>query len=139
MTDSKLFKSFLITLFGVGIMEVITIKLYLFLTIFWFDMVMHFFGGFLVSMFIVWILTWHGKKVSYGQMLLWGVGGAVVIGVLWECFEVYFGMTSLSSPLYLQDNGMDVVMDTTGGLVAVLYSYIKIRTSKFRQSHLLKF
>ena len=130
MTDSKLFKSFLIILFGVGIMEVITIKLYLFLTIFWFDMIMHFSGGFLVSMFFLWLLTWNNKQVSYGKILLWGVASAVVVGILWEGFELYFGMTSLSSPLYIQDNGMDVIMDTAGGLVSVWYVFIKLKVYK---------
>ena len=131
MLQSKLFKPFIITLFSVGLLELVTIKLHLFITIFWFDMVMHFFGGFLAGMFALWVLTWKKQRnFSYGQMLLWGMGMAFVIGIIWEVFELYFGITYIHLPDYWSDNGMDIIMDISGGLISVWYAWYKLKSLK---------
>lgn len=133
MLQSKLFKSFLITLIGVSLLEVVAMKLYLFSTIFWFDMVMHFAGGFFISMFVLWCMTWfQNEDYSYMTLLLYGLVGTVVVGICWELYELYFGITFIDSADYWSDTGMDIVMDTFGGMVAVLYSYNKLRQNNTR-------
>jgi hypothetical protein len=128
MLQSKLFKPFSITLVYVVALDLIAIKLHLFSTIMWFDMIMHSSGGFFIGLFAVWVLTWKGKiDFSYGQLLLIGVGTALIVGVLWELFELYTGITYFFSPDYWGDNGMDIIMDLTGGLVSVWYSYYRLK------------
>ena len=130
MTKSPLFKSFFSVLVLVALLDLIALKLHLFSTIMWFDMVMHFCGGFFIGLSILWVLTWNGKRdFSYGQILFWGVGSALVVGILWEFFELYFGITYLHSSDYIGDNGMDLIMDLSGSLLAVWYSYFKLKNS----------
>lgn len=127
---SPLFKTFFTVLFTVGIVDVVALALHLFDTIMWFDMIMHFLGGYFISTAALLILTRNfDRQFSYGELLFWGVGGAVIVGVLWECFELYFGITYFWSRGYWGDNGMDVTMDTFGGLMAVWYAYYKLKHS----------
>jgi hypothetical protein len=131
MLQSKLFKPFFVTLFIFGIFNTLAIILHLFWAIMWFDMLMHFSGGFFVSIATLWIITINKTEILfYGKMLLWGVIMSLFFGVLWECFELYFDLTNIYSIDYIGDNGMDIVMDVSGGLVAVWYSYFKLKNSK---------
>ena len=126
---SPLFASAFFALLLVGVTNLVGIFFHLFYTINWFDMGMHFLGGFFVAVSTLAILTRHTSNFSYGQLLAWGLVSACILGILWELFELYFHITSLQSPSYIGDNGMDLTMDVFGGLLAVLYSYFKIRTS----------
>lgn len=127
MLQNKLFKPFIYTLIIVGIVEVLGNTLHVIYSIMWSDMVMHFLGGFFVSLSAILVLTQYRTNFSYGQLLFYAVATAFVLGFLWELFELYFGITHFYSPDYWGDNGMDVVMDITGGLIAVFYSYFKIK------------
>lgn len=54
---------------------------------------------------------------------LWRLGffAAVVIGIIWEIFELTSGNTAFTDKGYWLDNGGDVVFDVIGGIVAVYY------------------
>ncbi len=130
MLKNKLFKPFFYTLVIVGIVEVAGNTFHLMYSLMWFDMIMHSLGGFFVSLSALVILAQRRAHPSYDQLFFYGVATAFVFGVLWEIFELYFGITYFYSADYWGDNGMDVVMDIFGGLVSVFYSYFKLRTSK---------
>lgn len=57
----------------------------------WFDNPMHFLGGLWLGGTIIWILktrhTEEGKTVSMCRYAVYIIGGAMIIGVLWELFE----------------------------------------------------
>ena len=49
---------------------------------------------------------------------------AILVGVLWEIFELHFGITLLSDGIiYIRDTASDLIMDISGGLLGVVYSY----------------
>ena len=127
---SPLFTSAIFAVIFVSAVDLFALKFHLFYAIIWFDMPMHFLGGFLVSILALSILVHNQGHVSYGKLLFWGIISALVIGIMWELFELYFGITYLYSPDYIGDNGMDVTMDLFGGFSAVVYSYFKLRTFK---------
>ncbi len=134
--NSPLFKSFFITLLVVGFWNAIAFYFHLFDAITNFDMTFHFLGGFFIGLSALTVLTATKNDVSYGKLLLWGVTTALVVGLLWEVYELsvgitYWGMSFWPSWEYLADNGMDVTMDTFGGLVAVLYAYNKLRNFNY--------
>jgi len=129
---SPLFKSFFVTLLLVGFWNAVAFYFHLFTAINNFDMTFHFLGGFFVVISVLTILTNYKTDFSYGQLLFYGIASAFIIGILWECFELYFGITYWGtgfwpSMAYIADNGMDVTMDVTGGLFAVWYSYFKLK------------
>jgi len=118
---------FLWVLIWIGLLNVLTLAFHLYSAIFSFDMVMHFSGGFFVSIGALTVLTCNRTDFSYGQLLFWAVSTALIIGLLWELFELYFGITYLYSPDYIGDNGMDVTMDIAGGFMCAVYSYYKLK------------
>ena len=87
----------------------------------WFDIIMHFLGGFLIAMIALLIisrLNLIAPKVAQNFILI--VGGALFIGISWELFELFTGMTNV----YLDklDTALDLVMDTIGAVSAFYYS-----------------
>ena len=108
-------------LFIVGAMNAIAYKLYLFWTVIWFDMVMHFLGGLFVSLFFFAMLSVLKSKLSYVEKLVLGVVFTVLVGLVWEYYELVIGVTNLADTVYWGDTGMDIVMDTLGSIVGVLF------------------
>lgn len=50
-----------------------------------------------------------------------GVVFTILVGLVWEYFELIIGVTDLAAFEYWGDTGMDIVMDTLGSLAAVLF------------------
>lgn len=121
MQQNKIFRAMFWILFIVGAMNAIAYKLYLFWTVIWFDMVMHFLGGLFVSLFFFAVLSVLKSKLSYVEKLVLGVVFTVLVGLVWEYYELVIGVTNLADTVYWGDTGMDIVMDTLGSLVGVLF------------------
>ncbi len=116
-------------LVAVGVIYPIALHLHLFFTIAWFDIFMHFLGGLSVGFGVLALRTRNNPRVSYGQLLFWGILATVAVGLIWEYFELSSGITSWYSAGYIGDNGMDMIMDTTGGLLAVWLSFFSLKIS----------
>lgn len=121
MQQNKIFRAMFWILFIVGAMNAIAYKLYLFWTVIWFDMVMHFLGGLFVSLFFFAMLSVLKSKLSYVEKLVLGVVFTVLVGLVWEYYELVIGVTNLADTVYWGDTGMDIVMDTLGSIVGVLF------------------
>ncbi len=89
--------------------------------VWWYDLVMHFLGGMFSVLLAVWFCFFSGyTPFSRPTALLrFVVLSAIVIGGGWEVFERVFGSTWSPEGYYL-DTGIDIVMDTSGGIVAYL-------------------
>lgn len=90
-------------------------------TVPWYDIMMHFLGGLWVALFSLWVCA-SGKFSFIPQRISWGKVLVVVltVGVLWELYEIVFGLTFVSDPEYWGDTTLDMVMDTAGGLVGAI-------------------
>jgi hypothetical protein len=120
MQKSTLFRAMFWVLFIVGAMNAIAYKLYLFWTVIWFDMVMHFLGGLFVALFFFWALSLFKSQLSYTEKLILGVVFTLLVGLVWEYFELIIGVTDLMSVEYWGDTGMDIMMDTLGATLGVM-------------------
>ena len=101
--------------------------LHLFYTLMWFDMVVHCSAGVAIGLLVYMTFEYVSEKpMTYSERLRKGISIVLLIGLLWECYELYFGITSLRSADYFADNGMDVVMDTLGGMIALFYAQWKV-------------
>jgi hypothetical protein len=121
MQQNKIFRAMFWVLFIVGAMNAIAYKLYLFWTVVWFDMVMHFLGGLFVSLFFFSILSLLKSGLSYTEKLVLGIIFSVLVGLVWEYYELIIKVTDLADVGYWPDTGMDIVMDTLGALIGVLF------------------
>lgn len=126
MLRSRIFLTACFLTVVVGCLDIIGLKLYLFWTVWWFDMVMHFLGGATVALFGTYYVEQH-RNPSYANFLVVGLFTSIIFGVFWELYELAFHITDIHTADYIADTGMDMIMDTTGGFVAVLYSYIITR------------
>lgn len=91
---------------------------YYFWIIWWYDYMMHFLGGFIIGVIIIWTYyTWRDVKVSLSTVLLW----VIAIGVAWEIYEYMLGAVSVLQK-YEIDTTHDLIMDLIGGSVAYLFA-----------------
>lgn len=109
------------TLLVTGALNILGTKLYLYWTVIWFDMIMHFLGGLFVSLFFFSILSLLKSRLSYTEKLVLGVIFTVLVGLVWEYYELVIGVTNLADTAYWGDTGMDIVMDTLGSIAGVLF------------------
>lgn len=126
MIKTSLFKHTFALLFLIGVLNFIGNKLYLSWTVWWFDVFLHFFSGACVGMAT--ILAWNyfsGTPVTDKlKMIFIAFIGTLTIGLLWEIFELYFGITFLADGIfYIRDTVSDLLMDMSGGFFGVLYAY----------------
>lgn len=87
----------------------------------WFDSLMHFTGGLLVGMFMLWVWFVSGvfgrSTPSKKEAMIAAVSFAMLAGIWWEFFEFAYG---IARPIgsYPLDTFHDVLADFVGGIVA---------------------
>ena len=104
----------------------IAMKFYLYYSIWWFDMPMHFLGGVFLSFLALWFYRkWHILENSFSSFLFTLLFVAI-IGSSWELFE--FGMADLFhfniQPFF--DTMSDLSLDLVGGIFGTIYYLKKI-------------
>jgi hypothetical protein len=112
-------------LFTISLLHHIAIFFYLYWTVWWFDMVMHFLGGMGMATSILWLIFWSGILGKHQSLPLWkaffiALTASLVIGILWEIFEIYGGI--IVWPDERPDSISDLILDMIGGLAAFLNS-----------------
>ncbi len=130
MMQTKLFRNAFVFLCIIGILNYAGDKLYLFDSIQGYDVVLHLLSGSLIGMVV--FLTWDYfglPKLNRNTMIVVTVFLALVIGIVWECYELYFGITFLSDgAAYFFDTGKDLLMDVIGGFLGALHSLLVLKT-----------
>ncbi|MEX2090703.1 MAG: hypothetical protein WD989_01050 [Candidatus Paceibacterota bacterium] len=96
-----------------------------YLNYWWFDVVLHFLGGFFIAMFFAAYLDEHILGTSKLKNALVIIGAAMFVGVVWE-FAEYIANQTLTEPFYryfevrayfmgdLSDTVNDLTMDMLG-------------------------
>ncbi len=124
--EKKLFKHAFILLSVVGILDFFGLSLYLFWTVWFFDIILHFLAGVCIAMggIASWFILFNRKDKSFLRILFIGLSFVIFIGIIWEIFELHFDVTSLSDGTdYYIDTISDLLMDTAGGLLGLFYSF----------------
>src|SRR3989344_86147 len=88
----------------------ITISYSLYWRIWWLDIPMHFLGGMWAVLFAAWFFARRGEPFP----LLWCLGFAFVIGIVWEIFEYVEGIILPQYLSYTVDTVKDICMDILG-------------------------
>ena len=99
-------------------------KFYLYYSLWYFDIFMHFLGGAWVGLFFVYVLGRQNQALPSAPRILLYV---LVVGLLWEFFELfshnYIGRDSFD----ILDTFSDVIFDLAGGAFAVFFCFNKLR------------
>lgn len=101
----------------------------------WVNNIFHFLGGIYAFFFIrsLYYLTekYHKTITAFPFEIIIFVGGALILGVLWEWYEFVFFykygtsmMSQLSITTYI-DTVLDLVFDLVGALSAGIYLFVK--------------
>lgn len=96
-------------------------KFYWYSSIWYFDIFMHFLGGFWVGILALYVV--RAKEIS--PTLLGKIISAVlIIGLGWEIFEIVVDRVISRNAFNALDSSADIFFDCAGGVAAVFY-YLK--------------
>ena len=90
-------------------------------------MPMHFLGGVWLGLALLWFLKI--KEISL-MLIFKMILGVLIIGVLWEIFEIILNNYTTQSPFNSLDTISDIFFDLSGGCFAILYFIKKIMPIK---------
>jgi hypothetical protein len=105
-------------------------------TFWWYDIMMHFLGGFVVSGFGLWVFVRVAPRpqVSLWHTILLSIGIGMSIGIGWELFEYFNGMYA-DQPGIVADTAGDLIMDFIGSAVSGLVVYFGLLRQAQSQTH----
>lgn len=126
MDKKKLFKISAYSVILLSLVNFIALKFYWYFSIWYFDMLMHFWGGLCVGFTLMWLLFNKNPDLSFKFILKISLG-VLVIGGLWEIFEILFNNIIAQNKFNALDSISDVFFDLSGGLCAILYLWKKLQ------------
>lgn len=130
-TTSNGMKTAFFSLMGIFAINAVGLYYGWYLDFFWFDMALHFLGGFFIAMMLASYLREHLFDHAGLKDTLIILGAVAFIGVVWE-FSEYIASQTLTEPAYryfgirayfmgdLDDTMNDLAMDIIGGTMFAL-------------------
>jgi len=110
-------------IFLIFFLNLLASKFHWFFSIWWFDMPMHFLGGFWLGL----ILLWYFPQESLSSLsVLKIILGVLLIAIGWEIFEIVVDRTITQNPFNSLDTLSDLCFDLAGGFFAMIYFFKKI-------------
>jgi hypothetical protein len=100
-----------------ALLHVGAIIFYIYWSVWWFDIFMHFLGGIAAGLLALWLYSQGNRR---GNEFWAALLGALIIGIAWEVYEYAAGVT-YALDAYTFDTATDLVMDLVGALVPVWY------------------
>jgi len=109
-----------------AVLHIAAVTFYLYWDFWWFDIVVHFFGGVWIAASIVWVYYFSGwftkPVVRWSRFFTISLVSAIIVGCVWELFEFKAGITFVMPGVdYTTDTIADLAMDVVGALSAYLY------------------
>ena len=105
-------------IFFIFLVNYLAMQFYWYSSIWYFDMPMHFLGGFWLGLAIIWFF-----KIQYisFRLILKIILGVLLIGIFWEFFEILVNNYTIQNSFNTLDTVSDILFDISGGFFAVLY------------------
>lgn len=97
--------------------------LYLHWVFWWYDILLHLLGGAWVVLVSMWLLKVSNKVQPWASI----IAVVIMIGALWEVFEMLIGAPRESN--YLFDTSLDLLMDVIGAVGAIIFVRRKERAA----------
>ena len=115
MNHLKTRRNLLVLLALLFVLHLVFILLQMYWFISWLDVPMHVAGAFLATLLA---LSFGG---SGRKTLMYVLSVAILIGIVWELFELGSGITHFYSRRYVSDTLGDIGSDILGGVVTYMY------------------
>jgi hypothetical protein len=123
---STLLISFLVVAL-IGLLHGIGIFFQLYWRISWYDTVVHMLSGFWAAWVVLLFTYRNSSRHSVYRTLILSLIIALSIGIVWEFFEFYAGVTSLKDSFFWADTAGDLSADLMGGIIGALIISMKYR------------
>jgi len=97
---------------------------------------MHFLGGLYIGIMAIWFfffsgfIGWNIKTVSKARVFYISLISAIMVGLLWEIFEIYAGVVIIDKN-YPLDTIIDIIMDILGASGVAMYVLLKFSNKDF--------
>lgn len=100
------------------VLNFIANKLYLYSSLFYFDMIMHFLGGFWLGLIFFWYFYDKVFPKFPTKYFIYIMIGVFTVGFIWELYEIVVNASFAKDIFNLRDTISDLICDTVGGLVS---------------------
>ncbi len=129
----RIFKRFALALFGLFVVNTVANLFYLYQNFSWFDQMMHFFGGAIGGLFLIWFFFSKYQdffvKKKFWKIVLINSLVFLFVALVWEVMEFsvqdWFGIGHVLAEK--KDSVNDLLMGLLGNGVALLYYFSRIR------------
>lgn len=130
MERKKLTKRILFLIVFIFFLNLLAHKLHLYVSIWYFDMFMHTLGGIWLSLAVIFVLNISTfSRQNFLKIIL----SVLLVGIAWEIFEFGVDEIILKNPLNTKfDTLSDLVCDTFGGVIGIIYYFRNSLKSKFK-------
>jgi len=118
MDRKKLTKIIICLILFIFVVNFLANKFYWYSSIWYFDMIMHFLGGFWIGLAFMYLFP--PKDISF-KLIFQTLLFVLFIGVGWEVFEVLVNDVIAKNPFNYLDTASDIFFDLSGGTFATLY------------------
>ncbi len=115
-----------LVIFVLGL-NMLAMKFYWYYSIWHFDMLMHFLGGFFIGLMAFYLFVSRNFSVSLAKILFF----VFLVGAGWEIFEILVNVFITGHLFNLADSVSDIFFDLAGGVSALLY-YGNIKSNENR-------
>ena len=123
MDRKKLLTYLAFLIFFIFAVNYAAMKFYWYFSIWYFDMPMHFLGGFWLGLALIWLFS--VKELSF-KIIFKIILGVFFIGILWELFEISIDKTITQNPFNILDTISDMCFDLAGGALSIIYFFKRI-------------
>ena len=118
MIRHPLFVISFVLLLTVAVLHSIAIKYYFYWTLSWIDIPIHFLGGLTVSLAAIWFFYFS----RYVPPLRLAIASVLVVGIIWESFELFAGIAERNADYYISDTVLDFVANISGAVFGSLFA-----------------
>ncbi len=130
MERKKLAKKILFLIVFIFLLNLLAHKLHLYVSIWYFDMIMHTLGGIWLALALIFVFSINNFS---RQNFLKVIFGVLLVGLAWELFEFGVDEIILKNPLNTGlDTLSDLFCDITGGILGFIYYFRNSLKSKFK-------
>ena len=116
MDAKKFLTRIVLFIFSILLLNYLAMKFYWYSSIWYFDMPMHFLGGVWLGLALLWFLKI--KEISL-MLIFKMILGVLIIGVLWEIFEIILNNYTTQSPF----NSLDTISDIFFDVITMFFSF----------------
>jgi len=122
MFKDRLLTTTLILILIIATGHILALNFYLYWSFKWFDLPVHFLGGMWVALTSLWLCFYSRTKrfkETKRNIFVISVVSAIVIGLLWELFELTVRAPRAEN--FLRDTTGDLIMDMLGAVSGYIY------------------